>query len=61
MRQQPTMTTRHVLVHAATPLRLGLERYPSDKCRRRVIDARGATTPMHQARHLTNQVIQSTA
>ena len=61
MRQQPTMTTRHVLVHGATPPRVGLERYPSDKSRLRVIDARGATTPMHQARHLTNQVIQSTA
>ena len=59
MRQQPTMMTRRALVHAATPLRLGLERCPSDKCRRRVIDARGAMTPMHQARHLANQVIQS--
>ena len=61
MRQQPTMTTRHVLVHGATPPRVGLERYPSDKCRRRVIDARGATTPTYRVHCLTNQVIQSTA
>lgn len=55
MRQQPTMMSRRALVHVATPLRLGLERYPSDKCLPRVIDARGATTPMYRARHLTNQ------
>ena len=61
MRQQPTMTTRRALVHAATPPRVGLERCPSDKSRLRVIDARGETTPMYRARHLTNQVIQSTA
>ena len=61
MHQQPTVTTRHALVHGVTPLRMGLERSPSDKCRLRVIDARGETTPMHRARHLTNQVIQSTA
>lgn len=59
MRQQPTMMTRRALVHAATPLRLGLERCPSGKCLPRVIDARGVTTPMYRARHLTNRAIQS--
>lgn len=59
MRQQPTMMTRRALVHAATPLRLGLERCPSDKCRRRVIDARGATTPTYRVHHPTNRAIQS--